>query len=110
MSNWKTILKKVSEREQLDAEEFAPEAMQEWRDERANDSNLYLLKKFAKRFDTLELYIESGDASEEVQEILTLMLKKGRKFIDIKDGKSAQRQWKGVLLILREEETSPFKR
>ena len=32
--SWENILKKVSERERMDAEEFAPKEMQEWRDEK----------------------------------------------------------------------------
>ena len=49
--SWKDILKELSPRERMDAEDFAPEEMGEWREEQANDANLRLLEKYAERFD-----------------------------------------------------------
>ena len=48
--SWFDILKELSDRERMDAEDFAPEEMGEWREEQANDANLHLLEKYAERF------------------------------------------------------------
>ena len=108
--SWKDILKELSPRERMDAEDFAPEEMGEWREEQANDKNRYLLEKYAERFDRLEMYINSGDMSEHMSEILPFFLKRGRMFLKRKEGENAQRQWRSVIESLRGEENSPFKR
>ena len=109
MNNWKDILKKVSERELLDAEDFAPEEMQEWRDERVDEENLYLVEKFSKYFDKLEYWLREMEPSDK-RTLLVYFLSKSRKFQEKNEGKNMQRMWQSVLLALRDVENSPFKR
>ena len=100
----------ISPRERMDAEDFAPAEMQEWRDEQANNENLYLLEKCAERFDRLEMYINSGDMSEDLSDVLPLFLKRGRMTLKKREGKNAERLWHSILMVLRTEGNSPFKR
>ena len=108
--SWFDILKELSPRERMDAEEFASEEMAEWREEQANDKNQYLLEKYAERYDRLEMYINSGNMSEHMSEILPVFLKRGRMFLKKREGENAERQWRAVIGIMRGEENSPFKR
>ena len=108
--SWKDVLKELSPRERMDAEDFAPEEMGEWREKQANDANLHLLEKYAERFDRLEMYINSGDMSEHMSEVLPFMLKRGRMFLKKRDGENAERQWRNVIQIMRGEKNSPFRR
>ena len=108
--SWEDILKELSPRERMDAEDFAPEEMGEWREEQANDANLHLLEKYAERFDRLEMYINSGDMPESMSDVLPLFLKRGRMFLKKKDGKNAKNQWRNVMLVMAHEKNNPFRR
>ena len=108
--SWKDILKELSPRERMDAEDFAPEEMGEWREEQANDANLHLLEKYAERFDRLEMYINSGDMPESMSDVLPLFLKRGRMFLKKREGENAERQWRSTIAIMRGQENHPFRR
>ena len=107
---WKDILKGLSARERMDAEDFAPEEMEEFREEQADKKNLRLLEEYTRKFDRLETYIHQSNLMSENDEMLPFMLKRGRMFLKKKDGKNAKNQWRNVMLVMANEKNNPFRR
>jgi len=60
--SWFDILKELSPRERMDAEDFAPEEMQEWRDEKAKKEYEGMAKVIAWFLNDLK---ENPDMDEE---------------------------------------------
>ena len=107
---WKDILKELSARERMDAEDFAPEEMEEFREEQADKENLRLLEEYTRKFNHLETYIDEGILMGERSEMLPFLLKRGRMFLKKKDGKNAKNQWRNVMLVMAHEKNNPFRR
>ena len=107
--SWKDILKELSPRERMDAEDFAPEEMEEFREEQADKENLRLLEEYAEKFDRLETYIDEANLMSENDEMLPFMLKRGRMFLKKKEGENAKRQWRNVMQWMRGQKDNPLR-
>ena len=107
---WKDILKGLSARERMDAEDFAPEEMEEFREEQADKENLRLLEEYTEKFNRLETYIDNKILMGERSEMLPFLLKRGRMFLKKKDGKNAKNQWRNVIRVMRMEKNNPLRR
>ena len=107
---WRDILKGLSARERMDAEDFAPEEMGEFREEQADKKNLRLLEEYTEKFNSLETYIDEGNLMSENSEMLPFMLKRGRMFLKKKEGENAKNQWRSVMAVMRMEKDRPLRR
>ena len=106
---WKDILKGLSARERMDAEDFAPEEMEEFREEQADKENLRLLEEYTEKFNRLETYIDNKILMGERSEMLPFLLKRGRMFLKKKDGKNAKNQWRNVMQWMRAQKDRPLR-
>ena len=106
---WEDILKGLSARERMDAEDFAPEEMEEFREEQADKENLRLLEEYTEKFNRLETYIDNKILMGERSEMLPFLLKRGRMFLKKKDGENAKNQWLNAMRVMRAEKDRPLR-
>ena len=108
--SWKDILKELSPRERMDAEDFAPEEMQEWEDEQRQARDSKKMQRLRLQLHKLEMWLRDGTTDEETHKLLTAMLARARKFVKANDVKSTERMFQSMVQMLRHEINSPFKR
>ena len=108
--SWKDILKELSTRERMDAEEFAPEEMKEWEDEKLQVRNDKKMRWLRLRLHKVEMWLRDETTDEDTHEVLTAMLMRAKKYIQANDVESTEKIYHALWSILRNEIDQPFKR
>ena len=94
----------------MDAEEFAPEEMKEWEDEKLQVRNDKKMRWLRLRLHKVEMWLRDETTDEDTHEVLTAMLMRAKRFIKANDVESTERMYQSMVQMLRHEINSPFKR
>jgi len=108
--SWEDILKRVSEREQLDAEEFASDEMGQWRDEkrviqteRQESDDRKLLETFSKRWDKLREWVNLNKniEDEDLQDTILVINMNLNRADKTNDVEIHRKLWESSRLMLK---------
>ena len=108
---WEDILKKVSEREQLDAEEFASDEMGQWRDEkrviqteRKESDDRKILENYGEKWDKLKEWVNlnKDTEDEDLQNTIKIINVISQKAASTNDADWHKRLWGSARRLLKD--------